>query len=64
VIEASLDLARKLDLHVVAEGVETLDEWQLLAQLGCDYAQGYLVSPAVAGDRLLEVVAQWRDPVH
>ena len=49
VIEASLDLARKLDLNVVAEGVETMEEWQLLAELGCDFAQGYLISPAGAG---------------
>src|SRR5690606_2970944 len=49
-IETSLDLARKLELAVVAEGVETIDEWQLLAQLGCDYAQGYLISPPVPGE--------------
>jgi EAL domain-containing protein (putative c-di-GMP-specific phosphodiesterase class I)/AmiR/NasT family two-component response regulator len=64
VIEASLDLARKLDLHVVAEGVETVEEWQLLAQLGCDFAQGYLISRPVPGEQLLDVIAQWRDPVH
>jgi EAL domain-containing protein (putative c-di-GMP-specific phosphodiesterase class I) len=60
VIEASLDLARKLNLQVVAEGVETMDEWQLLAQLGCDVAQGYLISPAVAGEQLPEAIARWR----
>jgi EAL domain-containing protein (putative c-di-GMP-specific phosphodiesterase class I) len=60
VIEASLDLARKLDLHVVAEGVETMDEWQLLAQLGCDIAQGYLISWPVAGDELPAAIARWR----
>ena len=64
VIETSLDLARKLDLKVVGEGVETMAEWQLLAQLGCDYAQGYLISPAVAGDKLLEAIQQWRSTRH
>ncbi len=59
-IETSIDLARKLDLKVVAEGVETMEEWQLLAQCGCDFAQGYLISPAVAGDRLAETVERWR----
>jgi EAL domain-containing protein (putative c-di-GMP-specific phosphodiesterase class I) len=62
VIEASLDLARKLDLHVVAEGVETMDEWKLLGQLGCDFAQGYLISPAVPGDQLGEAIRRWRKP--
>ncbi|HMB42850.1 MAG TPA: EAL domain-containing response regulator, partial [Luteimonas sp.] len=64
VIETSLDLARKLDLQVVAEGVETMAEWQLLAQLGCDFAQGYLISPAVAGDKLLDAIQQWRSTRH
>jgi len=64
VIEASLDLARKLDLHVVAEGVETMEEWQLLAQLGCHFAQGFLISPAVAGDKLNEAIQNWRKAHH
>ena len=59
-IETSLDLARKLDLQVVAEGVETVEEWQLLAGLGCDFAQGYLISPAVAGDQLPDAILRWR----
>jgi len=59
-IETSLDLARKLELKVVAEGIETMEEWQLLAQRGCDLAQGYLISAAVAGDRLAETVERWR----
>ncbi len=59
-IETSLDLARKLGLKVVAEGIETIKEWQLLAQRGCDLAQGYLISAAVPGDRLLEAIERWR----
>ena len=59
-IETSLDLARKLGLGVVAEGVETEDEWQLLAQLGCDIAQGYLISPPVPGEQLPDAIQRWR----
>ncbi len=62
VIEASIELARKLDLNVVAEGVETMEEWKLLAALGCDIAQGYLISPAVPGERLAETIRNWRRP--
>jgi EAL domain-containing protein (putative c-di-GMP-specific phosphodiesterase class I) len=61
-IETSVDLARKLQLQVVAEGVETEDEWQLLAQLGCDHAQGFLISAAVPGDELSAAIARWRAP--
>jgi len=64
VIETSLDLARKLDLSVVAEGVETMEEWQLLAQLGCDYAQGYLISQPVPGEMLPDAILRWRNTRH
>jgi EAL domain-containing protein (putative c-di-GMP-specific phosphodiesterase class I)/CheY-like chemotaxis protein len=62
VIEASLVLARKLELGVVAEGVESVEEWQMLSELGCDAAQGFLISRAVPGGELAEVIARWRRP--
>ncbi len=62
VVETSLELARKLDLGTVAEGVETVDDWQMLAELGCDYAQGYLIGPAVSGTALAEQIRHWRSP--
>jgi EAL domain-containing protein (putative c-di-GMP-specific phosphodiesterase class I)/AmiR/NasT family two-component response regulator len=62
VVEASLDLARKLDLAVVAEGVEGVEEWQMLAELGCGMAQGYLISRPVPGDQIADVIAHWRRP--
>ena len=33
-----------MGLKVVAEGVEDVESWNLLKQLGCDYAQGYFMS--------------------
>jgi EAL domain-containing protein (putative c-di-GMP-specific phosphodiesterase class I)/CheY-like chemotaxis protein len=62
VIEASLDLARKLQLGVVAEGVETSEEWQMLAELGCGIAQGYLIAHATPGDEVAGAVDHWRRP--
>jgi EAL domain-containing protein (putative c-di-GMP-specific phosphodiesterase class I)/FixJ family two-component response regulator len=62
VVEASLDLARKLELDTVAEGVESAEDWQMLAELGCRMAQGYLVSPAVPGEDLVEAIGRWRHP--
>ena len=64
VVEASLDLARKLRLEVVAEGVETVEDWQMLAEMGCGMAQGYLIAGPVPGDELAEAVARWRRPEH
>jgi EAL domain-containing protein (putative c-di-GMP-specific phosphodiesterase class I) len=39
---------------VVAEGVETEAEWDALTKLGCDYAQGHYVSPAVSSGELMQ----------
>lgn len=36
-----------MNLNVVAEGVERRDSWNLLKRLGCDCAQGYLISPPI-----------------
>ncbi|GAB3387343.1 EAL domain-containing response regulator [Lysobacter fragariae] len=63
VIEASLDLARKLNLDVVAEGVETVEQWQMLADLGCGMAQGNLIAEPVPGEELAEAIGRWRRPV-
>jgi EAL domain-containing protein (putative c-di-GMP-specific phosphodiesterase class I) len=37
-----LDLAKHLDLSVVAEGVETEEQLNYVKSRGCDYVQGYL----------------------
>lgn len=51
IVRSTVELAHGLGLTVVAEGVETEGELQVLRGLGCDFAQGYLVSPpAPAGD--------------
>jgi diguanylate cyclase (GGDEF)-like protein/PAS domain S-box-containing protein len=45
--EAIIVMAHKLGLKVIAEGVETERQRDLLAAYGCDYAQGFLYSQAV-----------------
>ena len=40
--EAIIVMAHKLGLQVVAEGVETVQQYELLRNAGCDYAQGFL----------------------
>jgi diguanylate cyclase (GGDEF)-like protein len=51
IVRSSVDLARNLGLDVVAEGVETEQTWQQLADLGCDQAQGFFFArPMPAAD--------------
>lgn len=54
IVASIVGLARNLDLAVVAEGVETTDQSELLLAMGCDIAQGYLYSPAVSARDLFE----------
>ncbi|HEX6676128.1 MAG TPA: EAL domain-containing protein [Actinomycetes bacterium] len=51
IVRSTIDLGHNLGLRVVAEGVETQEAWEELAALGCDTAQGYLLSrPVPASD--------------
>jgi EAL domain-containing protein (putative c-di-GMP-specific phosphodiesterase class I) len=53
VVEAIVGMARALGADVVVEGVETPEMLEALRQLGCDYAQGYLVGrPQTLGELL------------
>ncbi|MEY4510778.1 MAG: hypothetical protein RLZZ450_2900 [Pseudomonadota bacterium] len=53
ILESSIQLAKKLGLVTVAEGVEREDDYALLEHLGCDLVQGWLFAPAMPGDALL-----------
>jgi diguanylate cyclase (GGDEF)-like protein len=44
IVRSTVDLGRNLGLDVVAEGVETLELWNRLRDLGCQTAQGYFLS--------------------
>jgi diguanylate cyclase (GGDEF)-like protein len=43
IVRGIIALAHSIDMHVVAEGVETEGQFHVLTELGCDYAQGYLL---------------------
>lgn len=42
--EAIVVMAHKLDIRVIAEGIETKEQLNLLNQMGCDFGQGYFLS--------------------
>jgi EAL domain-containing protein (putative c-di-GMP-specific phosphodiesterase class I) len=41
---------------VVAEGVETLEQWELVNMLGCDIAQGYFVGHPAPPDEIVALL--------
>jgi EAL domain-containing protein (putative c-di-GMP-specific phosphodiesterase class I) len=43
IVRKTLELAHDLDMHVVAEGVETAEQLSALSGYGCDLAQGYFL---------------------
>jgi EAL domain-containing protein (putative c-di-GMP-specific phosphodiesterase class I) len=62
ILSSSLDMARKLGLKAVAEGVETRAHWNLLQSLGCDIAQGYFIAKPMEAGAFEGWAQQWRPP--
>ncbi|TAE54710.1 MAG: GGDEF domain-containing response regulator [Nostocales cyanobacterium] len=58
IMQAIMTLAKTLHLDVVAEGIETTEQMQLLQYLGCQYGQGFLFSPAIPADKVPNVLAK------
>jgi EAL domain-containing protein (putative c-di-GMP-specific phosphodiesterase class I) len=61
VVGSIIDIARKLDMRLVAEGIETPEQARILSDLGCTMGQGYLYArPCSMEDatRLLTLFAQ------
>ena len=52
ILESSASLAKKLNLRIVAEGVETQEDWDMIAGVGCDLAQGYLIARPMPGEEI------------
>jgi EAL domain-containing protein (putative c-di-GMP-specific phosphodiesterase class I)/GGDEF domain-containing protein len=60
VVRTIIELGHSLGLKVVAEGVETEAHWRWLAGVGCDIAQGYLISKPVAAHDFAQLCADTR----
>lgn len=56
-ISAILTMAERLELETLAEGVETVGEHALLAQLGCDHVQGFGIGRPMPFDQTLDWIS-------
>lgn len=52
-LHSVMDLAKKLDLDVVVEGIETREQANIVSKLGARYAQGYLIGKPMPADEAL-----------
>jgi CheY-like chemotaxis protein len=56
IVESSIDMARKLQMKSVAEGVETQQDWDTLLRMRCDIGQGYFIAKPMDAAAFLEFV--------
>ncbi len=55
IIGTIIQLAHKMDMKVVAEGVETQEQLQSMRELECNYIQGFLISRPLPDDQIIDV---------
>ncbi|MGA1284533.1 MAG: putative bifunctional diguanylate cyclase/phosphodiesterase [Prochlorothrix sp.] len=67
IIRTFVALAHNLKMNIIAEGIETLDQWQKLLDLDCEFGQGYFFAQPLAQADAEALVAQhvlWPPPSH
>ncbi len=57
IVRSTIDMAHNLGLSAVAEGVEDGEVWRMLAERGCDTAQGYFITPGLPMKELVRWLA-------
>lgn len=60
VVESSIEMAHKLQVKSVAEGVETQQDWDSLKRAGCDTAQGYFIAKPLTRDDFFEFIKSFK----
>jgi len=56
IVRTIIELARVLGMDVVAEGIETMEQYRTLRQMGCRYGQGYLFSPPMDCEKMSKLL--------
>ena len=59
-----IGLARSFGYRVIAEGVESVEQGQMLLQLGCPQAQGYCIARPMPQDAFAQWMDTWQAPMQ
>jgi len=63
ILDTIVSMAHHMQMKVTAEGIETVEQVELLKSLGCDQLQGFFFGKPMPADRVAsEVLARFRDP--
>ncbi|WP_372831946.1 EAL domain-containing protein [Pontibacterium sp.] len=62
ILEGIMGLAKAFQLKVIAEGVESIDHGRFLMDIGCELAQGYVISRPLLANQLPQWVHHWCSP--
>jgi len=62
IVESSVELAKKLNMLIVAEGVETHKHWQFAEKMGCDIAQGFYCAAPMSNVDFEDFLKYWNSP--
>ncbi|WP_394224237.1 EAL domain-containing protein [Alteromonas gracilis] len=57
IVHSTISMVRKMGMQVVAEGIETSEQYELLCHFDCDIGQGYLISRPIAEADVWEVLS-------
>jgi EAL domain-containing protein (putative c-di-GMP-specific phosphodiesterase class I) len=62
IVAAIINVAHTLRMQVIAEGVETVEQRDVLIELGCDEMQGHLFAPAMSEEEFIGWLRTHRKP--
>jgi EAL domain-containing protein (putative c-di-GMP-specific phosphodiesterase class I)/ActR/RegA family two-component response regulator len=60
IVESSIRLGHELNLHVVAEGVASQEDWDLVCSLDCDEGQGFFIARPMPGSDMPDWLDRWQ----
>ena len=61
IVKSILEMARNLNLNVVAEGIENIDQYNFIKDHGCNEGQGYFISRPLPAEKFTKLLACYND---